>query len=162
MATLELLVLGLNFVAALSCGLIAGVFFAFSSFVMRALARLPASGGIAAMQSINVAVLNPVFLGTFVGTALVCVLAMIGALLRWHDRQSVCMLVGGALYFLGTFLVTVAFNVPWNNALEAVTAQDPEGANVWDKYRVQWTGWNHIRTAAALAAAASFTLALCR
>jgi uncharacterized membrane protein len=94
MATLKLLVLGLNFVAALGCGLIAGVFFAFSSFVMRALARLPASGGIAAMQSINVAVLNPVFLGTFAGTALACVLAMIGVLLRWHDQQSVCMLVG--------------------------------------------------------------------
>jgi uncharacterized membrane protein len=49
-----------------------------------------------------------------------------------------------------------------NNALKAVTADDPEGANVWAKYRVQWTDWNQIRTAAALAAAASFTLALCR
>jgi uncharacterized membrane protein len=134
----------LNLVAALGCGLIAGVFYAFSSFVMRALGRLPATGGVGAMQSINVVVLNPVFLGTFVGTALVCGLAMIAALLRWHDQQSVYMLVGGVLYLGGTFLVTIAFNVPWNNALEAVTAEDPGGANVWAKYRVQSTAWNHI------------------
>ena len=162
MTTLELFAFAVNLVAALGCGLIAGVFFAFSSFVMRALGRLHASGGIAAMQSINVAVLNPVFLGTFVGTALVCVFAMIAALLTWHDHQSVCMLVGGVLYLAGTFLVTIAFNVPLNNELAVVTPQDNEGANVWANYRVKWTAWNHVRTAAALAAAASFTLALCR
>jgi uncharacterized membrane protein len=162
MATLDGLVSGLTLIAALGCGLIAGVFFAFSSFVMRALGRLPASGGIAAMQWINVAVLNPVFLGVFVGTAVVCVLAMVAALLRWNDHQSVCMLVGGALYVVGTFLVTVVFSVPWNNALAAVAADDPGAANVWAKYRVRWTAWNHVRTAAALAAAALFMLALGR
>jgi len=43
----------LTLVSALGCGLIAGVFFAFSAFVMKALARLPPAQGIAAMQSIN-------------------------------------------------------------------------------------------------------------
>ncbi len=55
--------------AVLGSGLIAGTFFAFSSFVMPALARLPAAQGIASMQSINVVVINPLFLGVFVGTA---------------------------------------------------------------------------------------------
>ena len=59
-------------VSALGCGLIAGVFFAFSSFVMKALSRIPAAQGIAAMQSINVVVLNPVFLGVFFGAAAGC------------------------------------------------------------------------------------------
>lgn len=40
-------------IAALGCGLVAGVFFAFSSFVMPALKRLPPAQGISAMQSIN-------------------------------------------------------------------------------------------------------------
>jgi uncharacterized membrane protein len=44
---------------ALGCGLIAGVFFAFSTFVMKALGSLLPAQGIAAMQSINLAVLNP-------------------------------------------------------------------------------------------------------
>jgi uncharacterized membrane protein len=39
----------LTLFAALGCGVVAGVFFAFSAFVMRALASLPALQGIAAM-----------------------------------------------------------------------------------------------------------------
>jgi len=56
-------------VSALGCGLIAGVFFAFSTFVMKALAGLPTAQGIAAMQSVNVAVLNGWFFSAFFGTA---------------------------------------------------------------------------------------------
>jgi uncharacterized membrane protein len=66
------------------------------------------------------------------------------------------------LYVVGTFLVTILFNVPWNNALAAVAVDDPGAANVWARYRVRWTAWNHIRTAAALVAAGLFTLALGR
>jgi hypothetical protein len=40
----------------------AGFFFAFSVCVMRALGQLPLEQGIASMQSINVAILNPLFL----------------------------------------------------------------------------------------------------
>ena len=40
--------------AVLGCGLVAGIFFAFSTFVMRALGRRPAGEGIAAMQAINI------------------------------------------------------------------------------------------------------------
>ncbi|MGD9741821.1 MAG: hypothetical protein AB7V53_04220, partial [Dongiaceae bacterium] len=58
---METLLPVLTFLSALGAGLIAGLFFAFSSFVMAALARLPADQGVAAMQSINTAVLNPVF-----------------------------------------------------------------------------------------------------
>ncbi|MGH7600945.1 MAG: hypothetical protein ACREOI_31695, partial [bacterium] len=67
MATVDALLFVLTLFAALGCGLIAGVFFAFSAFVMKALSRLPPSEGIAAMQSINVAVINPVFLTVFLG-----------------------------------------------------------------------------------------------
>lgn len=62
----------LTVAAALGSGLIAGVFFAFSNFVMKALSRVPSAEGLAAMQSINVMVLNPLFLGVFMGTAALC------------------------------------------------------------------------------------------
>lgn len=48
----------LTLISALGCGLIVGIFFAFSAFVMPALARIPPAQDIAAaMQSINVAAL---------------------------------------------------------------------------------------------------------
>ena len=120
----------------------------------------PAAGGIAAMQSINVAVLNPVFMAAFLGTAAVCVVAVIFAVLRWHEPGAVFLLVGGALYLVGTLLVTIAFNVPRNEALASVVPSDPNGASLWARYVSSWTAWNHVRTAAALAAAASFSIAL--
>ena len=70
-------------VSALGCGLIGGVFFAFSSFVMGALARLPPAQGIAAMQSINIVVINPVFLLAFMGTAVGCGALAVLSLLAW-------------------------------------------------------------------------------
>jgi uncharacterized membrane protein len=147
--------------AALGCGLMAGVFFAFSAFVMKALARLPPGEGIAAMQSINVAVVSPWFLAAFLGTGAACLLVMVSSLWRWHRPGTVYVLVGGALYLVGSFLVTVAFNVPKNDALASVAPADPNGVSLWASYLVTWTAWNHLRTAAALAAAASLTIALC-
>src|SRR5262247_457100 len=102
----------LMFISALGCGLMAGVFFAFSSFVMNALARLPPAQGIAAMQSINIAVINLLFLAVFVGTAVACFLLAISTLLRWQSPGAVYLLAGCLLYLAGTFLVTMAFNVP--------------------------------------------------
>ena len=146
--------------AALGCGLIAGVFFAFSTFVMKALARLPTSHGIAAMQSINVVVLNRWFLGTFLGTAILCAVAMIGAILRWQMPNAIYLVIGGALYLVGSLLVTIVFNVPKNESLAALAPDGPRGADAWALYVSDWTAWNHVRTAASLAAAASLSLGL--
>ncbi len=160
MATVDQLLFALTLLAALGCGLIAGVFFAFSAFVMKALARLPPGEGIAAMQSVNVAVLNPWFMAAFLGTAGTCALALISSLLRWHEPGAVYLFVGGALYLVGSLLVTIVFNVPKNDALASVAPADPDGASLWAGYVASWTAWNHVRTAAALAAAASFSIAL--
>jgi uncharacterized membrane protein len=59
--------------SVLGCALVAGIFFAFSTFVMKALGKLSPPQGVAAMQSINVAVINPWFLTAFFGTAVACV-----------------------------------------------------------------------------------------
>jgi uncharacterized membrane protein len=149
-------------VSALGCGLIAGAFFAFSSFVMKSLARLPAEQGIAAMQSINVVVINPVFLGVFVGTAITCALLAVSSLWRWQAAGTGYLVAGGALYVVGTFVVTMTLNVPRNDALAAVDPKSADGAKVWADYIVGWTAWNHVRTVAALLAAAALIAALWR
>ncbi len=159
-ATVDQLLFGLTLFAALGCGLMAGVFFAFSAFVMKALARLPPGEGIAAMQSINVAVLNPLFMVAFFGTAAACVLALVSSLLRWHAPGAAYLLVGSALYLVGCLLVTIVFNVPRNESLASIAPTDADGASLWDNYVASWTAWNHVRTTAALAAAASFSVAL--
>src|SRR5260221_582131 len=71
---IDRLLFAMTLFSALGTRLMAGLFFAFSSFVMAALGRLPPAGGIAAMQSINVAVLNPLFFAAFLGPAVACVL----------------------------------------------------------------------------------------
>ena len=146
--------------ALLGSALVGGIFFAFSSFVMKALARVPPAEGIGAMQSINVVVLNPSFLGVFMGTAVVSLGAGGLALAGW-GRPSAAFLLGAALFYLvGTFLVTVIGNVPLNDELAAVSATDPAALDVWERYLRRWTTWNHVRTAAAMVAALLFSLGL--
>jgi len=157
---IDRLLLALTLFSALGCGLIGGVFFAFSSFVMNALARLPPAQGIAAMQSINVVVINPLFMTAFLGTAAACVILAVSSLLRRHEPGAAYLLAGSLLYLVGVILVTMVFNVPRNDALAAVVPASAEGASLWTDYLSGWTAWNHVRTAASLAAAALLTIAL--
>lgn len=150
----------LTLLAALGSGLMAGLFFAFSVAVMQALAKLPAEKGMAAMQSINVAILNPVFLAVFLGTALMCLALVLYACLHWSTPGSGWLLIGGGLYLVGCIAVTMACNVPLNNALAAADATSTEGAKLWHTYLVTWTNWNHVRAVACLGAMGSFVLAI--
>jgi len=127
---------------------------------MGALARIQQAAGISAMQSINVVVLNPVFLSVFVGTAILCAVLMLSALLGWSSPRSIYLIAGSLLYAIGCFGVTMMFNVPLNDALAAVAPGSTEGANLWMRYLSVWTNWNHVRTAASLAASVFFILAL--
>jgi uncharacterized membrane protein len=150
----------LALIAALGTGLVAGTFFAFSNFVMGALRRLPAQQGIAAMQSINIVVINPVFLGTMMGTGLICIVLLIISVMNGNGAGTVCLWAGSLLYLLGTILVTMVFNVPRNNALATLDPGQAEAGARWGRYMSEWTMWNHVRAAASLAASAAFILAL--
>ena len=152
----------LTFVVALGSGLVGGIFFAFSNFVMKALARVPPAQGIAAMQSINVVVLNKWFFAVFFGSAVCCLALAITSFVLWQKPGAGYLLIGSLLYLVGTILVTILCNVPLNDALAAVDPSSANAERVWANYLKNWTAWNHVRTIAALAAAASFTVALCR
>jgi len=150
----------LTLLMCLGAGIVGGVFFAFSTFVMQALAQVSASCGVAAMQRINVVVLNPLFLGVFIGSAVLSPACIVTAFLPWNAPRSPLLFGAGVLYLAGTFLVTMAFNVPRNNRLARLDSQSSEGSSFWPIYVREWSNWNHVRTAAAIASAACSAVAL--
>lgn len=149
-----------TFAAAIGCGLVAGIFFAFSSFIMGALGRIPPEQGITAMQSINVVVINRSFFLAFFGTAVLCLALLAGAWFRWDTTGGKLLLLGSLLYLVGVVGVTMLGNVPLNNALAAVQPASPEGAALWAHYLDRWTFWNTVRTVAPTAAMGSYVAAL--
>jgi uncharacterized membrane protein len=154
------LIMVLATAALLGAALVGGIFFAFSSFIMKALARVPLAEGIGAMQSINVVVINPTFLAAFMGTALLSVVMAGLAVSNWGHPQAALFLAGAISYLVGTFLVTMMGNVPLNDRLAATPATDGTAAVVWQHYLNRWLRWNHLRTLAAMLAALLFTLGL--
>ena len=132
--------------------LVAGIFYAFSTFVMAALARLDAGEGIRAMQAINVVVINPWAMAAMFGPALAGI-AIVAMSLASGQRQPLSI-AGALLYVIGCIGVTVACNVPLNDRLAAVASDAAAGHELWSHYLKRWTMWNSVRTAAALAGGA--------
>lgn len=144
----------LSLFVCVGAGLVGGVFFAFSAFVMKALAELPAAQGIQAMQRINVVVLNPLFLGVFLGTAVLAGICIVAGFFPWGSPKSLLLFAAGFTYVVGSFGVTVAFNVPRNERLAKLSPESTEAAAYWHNYVREWLRWNHVRTIASLVSAA--------
>ena len=102
------------------------------------------------------------FFLVFFGTAFCCLALAVISLVRWQRPGTGYLIVGSLLYLIGTILVTIACNVPLNDALAGVDQSSAEAGRVWANYPQRWTAWNHVRTGTALAAASLFTVALCR
>ncbi|CAM5590280.1 MULTISPECIES: anthrone oxygenase family protein [Streptomyces] len=147
-------------IGVVGTGLVAGVFCAFSTFVMRGLAALPPAQGVAAMKAINVTALMPAFMLVFMGTALLCAVIAVVTFVLWPDEGTAELLLGSALYLFGSFGVTMVANVPRNDALMKLEAGTQEAAAYWPTYVREWTVWNHVRTVASAAATVSFVLAI--
>lgn len=146
--------------SAIGCGLLAGLYFSFSTFIMSALGRIETPAGIAAMNSINVVILRSPFMLLFLGSSLTALILAGTALFQWHQPGSVAAFTGGAIYVVGMFVCTIAFNVPLNNALAAVDPASADGAKVWARYLRDWTLWNHVRTVSSTVAMALFIYAI--
>ncbi|MFD4257403.1 DUF1772 domain-containing protein [Streptomyces sp. NPDC058534] len=150
----------LTVLGVLGTGLTAGVFCAFSTFVMPGLAALPPAQGIAAMNSINKAAVRPAFMAVFLGTAVLAAVIAVVTFVLWPEEAAVELLLGSALYLIGSFGVTAAANVPRNTALLEVEPGSARAADRWTSYVREWTAWNHVRTIASAAAAVAYVLAL--
>jgi len=150
----------LPLLVCIGAALVGGVFFAFSSFVMKALAQLPDEHGVAAMQRINIVVLNPLFLAAFVGTAALAGICVVAGFFPWGAPRSLLLLAAGLFYLIGSFGVTAAFNVPRNERLARMASDSAEAATYWPIYVREWLRWNHVRTAASLLSASCAAAAL--
>ncbi len=156
----ERLLSALTILAALGTGVVGGVFFAFSNFVMAGLTRLPAPSGITAMNSINITVINPLFMTALFGTGILCLVIGAYALFNWSMGGALLLIIGAVAYLVGNIVVTMLFNVPLNNALAVVDPSSAEGAALWTRYLSEWVMWNHVRTVTAIAAMAAFIVSL--
>jgi uncharacterized membrane protein len=157
---MDQLIFVVTILAALGAGLLAGNFFAFSVYLMKALGRLSAERGIVAMQAVTTAIKSPVFLVVFFGTAALCAVLSGAAILSWPKPGSGYLLSGSLLFLSVTFPVTMMRNVPLNNQLIAATPDTKDGREVWKRFQASWGMWNHVRTITALLACACFILAL--
>ncbi len=149
----------LTAVAAVGAGLMAGVFFAFSAFVVQALRELPDVAGLSAMQAINRAAPSPLLLLGLVGSALVCGALAISALTRLDEPAARYQLAGCALYLAG-FMLTIVYHVPRNDALATVDPTSAGAVDAWRSYIGGWAAWNHVRTLSCLAGAVALVLSL--
>ncbi|AMS40367.1 anthrone oxygenase family protein [Aminobacter aminovorans] len=149
----------LVFAAMLGTGIAAGLFFIFSNTIMASFARLPAAQGIAAMQQINVTIINPLFMLVFMGLVVLSLVLGAKAIFGWAEAGSAWLLAGSVAYLVGCFLVTMVFNVPLNDALAAVDPASAEGVAIWARYLNEWLPWNHARTVACVVSLASFAMA---
>ncbi|MCC9658230.1 anthrone oxygenase family protein [Rhodopirellula halodulae] len=132
--------------AIVGAGLVTGLLFAFSNFVMRALADLPMEQGMRAMQLINERIINPVFVIFFLGTPLACVLLLWQSIREIEQVGAMLTLAGAVLYLLGPLGITMTKNVPLNNQLAGTDACNADP--VWIDYQRSWQFWNHVRTVA--------------
>lgn len=157
----QFLIAAFLWLSVIGCGLLAGVYFAFSAFMMTALGRVDQAAGIAVMDAINAVIVRSLFMPLFLGTTLTAAALAILGFLQWGEPGAIAMLVGGVIYVLGMFVVTVTFNVPLNNALAAVDIFSGQATELWTRYLRDWTFWNHVRTVASMASLAAFVFALC-
>jgi uncharacterized membrane protein len=137
-------------------GLVAGVFFAFSSFMMDVFAGLPDRQGMAAMQSVNIIIEKSTFMLPLVLTAVSSLVLAVIAFRNPGGAGSGFVIAGCLLYLIGSFGVTMFFNVPLNNALASSNAS----LELWRSYQETWTIWNHVRTVAGVLAMAALALGL--
>ena len=154
------LIRSLLWFGAIGCGLLAGVYFAFSTFIMTAFGRIEPAKGVSAMSSINSTILRSLFMPFFYGTTIVSVVLVIVALSRRGEPGSVAMLAGGLIYIAGMTLCTIFFNVPLNNTLDVIDPASGAAASIWSHYLRAWTLWNHVRTISSTATCALYIAAI--
>ncbi|ARS40033.1 hypothetical protein CA265_10390 [Sphingobacteriaceae bacterium GW460-11-11-14-LB5] len=136
--------------STVSTALIGGLFYAYSCSVIPGLARLSDASFLQAMQSINRAILNPLFFISFMGTLVILPISV------WFFREQpmvfYLLLAASLLYFGGVFLVTIIGNVPLNNLLDGANLDQLHATELTalrQKFEPDWNLFHRIRTIAS-------------
>ena len=145
----------------LAYALVAGVFLAFSDFIMRSLRLTSGHGGVEAMQAINREVFRWVFMVLFIGLAPLSLFIAVYAIFFIGQLPGVLLALSGLTYVLGCFAVTICFNVPMNERLAEMGIPSESTRDYWEgTYLPRWTFWNSVRTVASALAATLLLLGL--
>jgi len=135
---------------ALSSGLMAGIYFAFSGFIMKSFGTLETRYSVVAMNAINETILRSWFMPLFFGSTITSIFLILLSIFNWREAGSMTGLIAGMVYLIGMFVCTTVFNVPLNNALAALHPDSVDAQRVWSHYLKRWTTWNHLRTVSSL------------
>ena len=136
----------------LAYGILAGVFLAFSDFLMRSFAQTSGTGGIETMQVINREVFRWMFMVLFLGLVPVSLFLMVYALTSLDGTARTMIVLAGMVYLIGSFGLTIRFNVPMNEMLAGMETDHEITKVYWTEvYLPRWTFWNSVRTAACVA-----------
>lgn len=137
----------------LFCALLAGFFFSYTISVNPGLRKLDDASYLSAMQQINRAVLNPLFLICFFGANLLLVMATIWCFLL---ASPLLLPVSFAwiMHTVGVFGITARRNIPLNNRLERfdlLKSTDASRLQMRTSFEKPWVFWNTLRTLCSLA-----------
>ncbi|QKV17168.1 DUF1772 domain-containing protein [Oricola thermophila] len=145
--------------AAIASALVAGVFLAFSDFIMRSLGAARPAAGMEAMQEINRKVYRSGFIVLLIAMVPVS-LAIVACTPVFAGAMAASWSIAGAvLYILGVFAVTAAGNVPMNKRLDVLDPADGDTRRYWRQYARRWTWLNHVRMAASAGSAICYLAA---
>lgn len=138
----------LSLLSLILTGALFGFFYAWVCSTMWGLDQADPRVAIAAMQAMNASVRNAVFAPVFFGTPVVLFLT---ALVLWRSGQSSAWpwMAGAALLVIAlSFVLTMAVNVPMNEALAVleVPSDVAEARTIWQDYSPTWQLWNQLRT----------------
>ena len=142
-----LIIIGL--LTALGSGLACGFYLTFSASIMSGLDRLGPSAATRGMQSFNITVVRPPLMTVLFGTGLLSIVLIIVALITSTGSSTWLLIIGAVIYLVGSPILTMAYHVPRNNALDQTDPDGPEIAERWGRYNREWTGANHLRTLAS-------------
>jgi uncharacterized membrane protein len=141
--------------ATITTALVAGLFYAFAVSVNIAFAQLPDAVYITATQAINVAIVNPAFMISFLGAPVLLPLATWLHARPAFTRRSWYILAATLVFVIGSFGVTVLANIPLNDKLASFST---EGASAEQLHHIRmafatpWNNWHIVRTLAGIVA----------
>lgn len=144
---------------ALWSAVVAGVFSAFSEFIMSALRKAAPAAGIEAMQHINRDVIRTQFVAGILSIALFSVLFAAYGMVVFEGEARVLLMLAPTVYLSSVFAVTVLGNVPMNNRLEALDHASVQARDYWREYGREWTRLNHIRSLGSVVTAGIYIAA---
>ena len=137
------------FLATMSTGLMAGIFFTWTNAVTPGIGKLKDIEYLRALQSMNRVILNPAFYSVFICPVLALPLA---AVLNYNSEPSLVfklLLVASIIYLAGSFMITILGNIPLNNLLDSNDLEhfsEEEARNLRHEIETKWNNFNLIRT----------------